>query len=232
MQNNDPQSTDIKDYVTPAKPHGEKVIQPSAALIEEMKQEQAAAAAAPTPPVAPTAAQAPPSTAAAPLPSTPPSSVYPDVTKGIGADVPAPSPQDEPVPGPNLAQGATSKLVAIKVVAGVMVFGNLYNAYHWLIGGHAGIYNWIDLLVIVLSLVLALGLFSLKETARSIYVIIAAISLVLMCFGIVALFVTSSHLALQSALSLRVLLSYAMYIVTGLFPLVFFTRPAIKAEFN
>lgn len=283
MQDDDQQSSDIKDYVTPAKPHGEKVIQPSASLIEELKQEQATAKAAPTTPAPQGVAQTPPSSVtAAPTPETPPrppspSSVYPDVTKGIGADAPIPS---SALPdNPQFTQPSASSLKiirAIKIVAGILVAANLYYAYNWFVGPHVGIYSLINLVGIMLGMLLALGIFTLREMARSIYVIITAISLVLTCIGLVALLATSSFLIsthtaskaqLESSLAAtehntslspqvkqadiqrlqaeinsappsnsppnyKLYLSYALLIVTGVFPLVFFIRPAIKAEFN
>lgn len=93
MQENNQDSTDIKDYVTPAVPHGEKVIQPSASFIQEMEGEPANSPASTktpvTPPLSANVIQA--TQPVQPLPikqasatAPPASSVYPDTTGGTG----------------------------------------------------------------------------------------------------------------------------------------------------
>lgn len=291
MQENDPQSTNIQDYVTQAKVPGEKVIQPSAALIEEMKAAQAApspeSASLPTNPAGlqnPVQVSQPLNTSSAPQASvipTSPSSVYPEVTKGIGAETPAPIPQDEPIPGPKLVQGAGSKEIAVKIVAGLLILINLINAYNWLVSVHAGFYSWVDIIEIVVGLLLAIGIFSLKESARSIYVILSAILLVFAYIGLVNFYASTpyrdavyryqsqpqiksqlerslsaaehntsydaktkqavirqlqSEIKLastsQTELQIKEYVATALLIITSVGPLVFFTRPSIKAIFN
>lgn len=288
MQENDPQSTNIQDYVTQAKVPGEKVIQPSTALIEEMKAAQATPSPEPAQlPTNPAGLQNPiqvsqtlntyPAPQASVLPTSP-SSVYPEVTKGIGVETPAPIPQDEPVPGPKLAQGATTKTIAVKIVAGLLVLINLINAYNWLLSIHASVSSWIDILEIAVGLVLTIGIFSLKESARSLYVTLSAILLVFACIGFITFFVSTYHNAAYTELSqslseaqhdnnlkvyegnkslpvstqtkqamirqlqdeisfasasrTRQYVSTALLIVTSVGPLIFFTRPSIKAVFN
>jgi hypothetical protein len=187
MEENNQLNSNIQDDVTQAKPPGEKVIQPSAALIAEMK---AAQTATPSPSQVTNNYWA-----TVPLPTsnpiktslTPPSSVYPEVTRGIGAEAAssAPIPQDEPLPGPNLTSNTTPKVIAIKFVAGVLILINLINVFNWAISSHQNVYSWINVLGIAVSFLLAIGIFSLKETARTIYVFLSIIMLVLACIGVV-----------------------------------------------
>lgn len=290
MQENDQQSTDIQDYVTQAKVPGEKVIQPSAALIEEMKAAQAASSPEPAQlPTNPVGSQNPVQmsqplnaspAAQTPVESTSPSSVYPEVTKGIGAETAAPIPEADPIPGPKLVQGATAKTTAVKIVAGALALLNLTNAYSWLISSHVGINSWIDIAEIVAGLILAIGIFSLKESARSIYVILSAVLLAFACISFIALYglnysnpdfraasqpLTKARLenslsaaehnpsysahakqveiqqlqneirlasTSQTEANIRQYVSTALFFVTSAGPLVFFTRPSIKAVFN
>jgi hypothetical protein len=124
-----------------------------------------------------------------------PSSIYPEVTRGIGAQAPASilMPQGEPLPGPKLVQKTSPKVTTVKIVAGIIILLNAINFYDWLLELHAGYTNWISVFEIIVIIVLAVGIFRLSEAARSIYVIVSAISLVLTCIGLITFYVSMHH---------------------------------------
>lgn len=281
----EPQNTNIKDDVSPAIPHGEKVIQPSASLIEEMRVSQATP---PTPAQTPAtesplqATQSSNDTPQPPTVQTPRGAIYPEVTRGIGTETPTTAPQNDPIPGPKLVQGPTPKTIAVKVVAGVLFLMNLSSVYYWFVGPHGGVYNYINIIVIVIGLLLAIGIFTLSEMARSIYVIISAIGLAFACIGFVLFYLANFNNAafqaqvhaqpptkaqleqrlseaenntswpaqtkqaeikqLQSEIRnasssptvarVRGYVTTALFFVTSVGPLIFFTRPSIISVFS
>lgn len=287
----DQQNDNIQNDVAPAKPQGERVIQPSASFVEEIRAAQATPPN-PVPPLTkPLDTQNPMQTSQpaatpliqrSPVNPLPPSSIYPEVTKGIGSVAPVPLQASEPLPGPKLVQGATPKTVAVKVVAGILILLNLVNAYNWVVGSHGGIYNGINLLALVVTLILLVGIYTLKELARSIYVFISAILLALLCIEFFIFFASTYNNAsyqvqskaqpvtkarLESNLKVvennkgltpqakeqeiqqiqkeiksvpssptearvRQDLSTALFVITSVGPLIFFTRPSIKAVFD
>jgi hypothetical protein len=179
------------------------VIQPSRSFVEEMKATQ---------PVTPITPQTTPTSSdqhvtdptqtplqvnnlATSQPPSTPSSVYPEVTRGIGAMDTATTSmsQSEPVPGPKLVQKTSPKIIVIKLVAGIIILLNAVNFYDWLLELHAGYTNWISALEIIAIVTLAIGIFKLSETARSIYIVVSAISLVLSCVGLITFYVSTRH---------------------------------------
>jgi hypothetical protein len=173
----------------------EKILQPSASSVEQI---QAAREAEPQlPPNQP--AQSAISTTKISRPDQYPgqnTSLYPEATKGIGtpitqtADItasPTPSTEKSSVDGQ-----IAMELLFVRIVASFIVIINLGNAYNWVLARRAGYSSWINIIEIIVLLFLAIRIFRLSESARSLYVLIASFLLIL-SFVSVSLFYVDNH---------------------------------------
>lgn len=178
----------------------EKIIQPSAELVQELKATQAEQAAAQPQPAqtVPAAVQAEPQNmamtqpVAAAMPSQQPvatQSIYPEPTAGVGvaaSPVPVASPMTPAAVTPSANN--VGRTLTVRVVAGVLILLNLINAYNWYLEHQAGYTSIVNLVEICATIGLLVGIAMLKEIARSIYVFVSALLLVISTIGIIQLY--------------------------------------------
>ncbi len=181
----------------------QKVIQPSASFVEELR----------TSPQAPVQSQPAPQNAPQPTsptstqpqrPAASVSSVYPDPTHDAGIPAPtAPPTASADEPQATSAKSPT-KVLVVRVVAAVVILVNAINAYDVFLswrGGYKHI-DWLSTLEILATLSLAIGIFMLKEAARAAYVFLSAAILLVSVIGIVNLY-TSTHKTVNTQASVQ-----------------------------
>ena len=188
MDGNGQQETNIQHNSAPAGSAHQKIIQPSVSFIEELK----------ATPVAPTSKQPAqhnsPSIRQSPEPPTSVSSIYPQPTNGIGASTATHAlPSAPSASEPTAVAKNPSKVLAVRAVAGTIIILNAINLYDWFLEQRAGYANWISILEIGAVLALAVGIFKLSESARSLFVMLSAVSLVLSCIGLIAFYASTHH---------------------------------------
>jgi len=167
----DSKDSNLTQPSTPSGTPGRKVIQPSAGFAEEIKAQQSAAVQ--------------PEIALKPLPRpVAASTVDPMTIKTATVPVLQPSPVDQAAkPELDKPQLLVRAKVIKAVVAGMIVL-DVVNVYNWSVEPDVGVWHWARIIGIVISFVLALGLFKLREFARSLYVALAMLLIVLSAVGV------------------------------------------------
>jgi hypothetical protein len=141
----------------------------------------------------------------------------------------------DPVPDPVARPEATrsssperSRIVMAVVVLGAFItiqaLVSLVGSAQLLSYGHAGV-GGLATIFDVGYVLLGVGLVIRREPARVIYVVIAIISLIFAVLGTIAIVAASQAYAVNYA---GLVLVYSL----ALFPLVFLTRPSVKAVFS
>lgn len=127
-----------------------------------------------------------------------PTSIYPEPTKGVGVTVSAPMTSASVNPPASANVSATtfstnSNVLIVRLVAGVLIVLNLINAYDWLHEGHTGLSSWLNAIEIAVELCLAVGIISLKEAARALYVFLGSALVGLTVINLVILHITTTR---------------------------------------
>jgi len=87
---------------------------------------------------------------------------------------------------------AANKILVVRIVAGLLILLDVLNAYDWFLERHAGYTSWTSIIGIGISLLLAVGILSLNEAARTAYVFLSSVMLILGGVGIL-IFYSSIH---------------------------------------
>jgi hypothetical protein len=260
---------------------GNRVIRPSSASIEAIKEAKARHLISQQKSLA-AVQEATPTEKQQPL-SQVSNSLYPEPTKNIGiADVVPASPN---VPSLNTENDQNlpntgNVVLFVKVVSAAIVLINMINLINWFSLNHSSAFSIFNLVDILVILALAIGIFFLKELARIIYVCLAVISIILSCIGIYNVYSGTRHVANAQSLSAsqtirldqavikdtnrntslspeqkesldqrmqnqinslsgnpvedkaKQYLTDGLLIFVAIFPLLFFTRPKVKAVFK
>ena len=195
MEEGSQQSSNSQKFSADPRLAHQKVLQPDASFVAEMKASQQSAPDQ-VQPASQDASQVSPQT---PPPNNQPrqhvapaSAIYPEPTAEIGIQS-APSSAAKANEPKTTGVQQTSKILAVRVVAAVLVLVNAINAYNWYIERRAGYTSWINLIGIGIGVALAVGIFFLVETARSIYVVLSLLILVLTCISLVSFYISVSH---------------------------------------
>ncbi|HVV25810.1 MAG TPA: hypothetical protein VHC21_02160 [Candidatus Saccharimonadales bacterium] len=165
---------------------GRRVIQPTAEILEEVRSQPTA------PPVAPHPT-APPSTEA-PGDTQPPATLQNSPVPGPGPVPPSPPPPPAGQPVDNQPfeltyEGRGRIILIVRIIASVLILSCLGSLYVWYqVNRNPG-----SLFFTIASLVVAVGIFRLREIARKIYVIYAA--------GVLILAVTIASAVILPAMS-------------------------------
>ncbi len=77
-----------------------------------------------------------------------------------------------------------ARIISVRIVAGLIIVVNAANAYDLYAVHKAGYTSWLSIIEVSASLLLAIGIFMLSETARSLYVLFAGIMVVLSIVGL------------------------------------------------
>jgi len=196
--------------------HPKKVLQPSAELVQEVRAEQTERAAAeasqpqtsvqypasqgvqtsaPQTPqavssVATSDAGRNPQTGTQPVTAT--SSIYPEPTKGFVGSAPTPTSPPSQAPEPSAVSSHSKRALVVKIVAVILILIDLGNAYDWYLAEQAGNDQWLTIIGIVISLVVAVGIFRRKELARILYVFASIVLLIIAGIGIIQFYATTN----------------------------------------
>src|SRR5258708_5116568 len=137
MDEDSQQSSNSQQSLADPRLAHQKVLQPDASFVAEVKaaQQTAANQGQPALPAAPQSSTQTPQTESNPpqRPIAPASSIYPDATKDIGVPSNKPSfdfPGDEPEAAA-VKQTSKAKILVVRAVAAVMILINAVNAYNW-----------------------------------------------------------------------------------------------------
>jgi hypothetical protein len=180
---------------------GRTVIQPSASFVEEMKASSAEPVQQPSAPPSTPNIVAPPQRAATV------SSVYPKLDQGANNGPGSSAPTAPPIPSaaePMVAAAThknqgRSKVLVVQAVAGVIIALNAINFYDWYLEKRSGYTNWLGILEIIAMVALAIGIFKLSETARSLYVMLSAVWIVLSCVSFIMFYTSTQHKTTSSS---------------------------------
>jgi hypothetical protein len=183
------------------------------------------------------------------------SSIYPEATQGMGILSPTPLVTNASDELEAARVKSKFKTLVVRVIAASIILVSGTNSYYWYVAHGAGYSNWISMIEIVVMLGLAIGIFLLNEVARSIYVVVSAAMLILSVINIISFYSISSHsysaisntqalpkslleknlIAIPSssdALITKPYFSEGLNLIVSIIPLIFLTRPAVKAIFK
>lgn len=169
----------------------EKVLQPSAAFIEELKSAQSTPSIQPPQPLPQTSDPQPAFINQPHQSNASIGSIYPEATKGVGVAPPGSTtvvPSTEPS---SVDKKVASKIIIVKLVALVLIAINIINAYDWYLETKAGYTSWLSIAEIIIWLLVTVGIFRLSEAARIFYVFISVILIALSCINITLFYINT-----------------------------------------
>src|ERR1700679_1156803 len=140
---------------------GQRVIQPTTEILEEMKLQQTAPPVSPRPvtlpvPEVPANNQPQKNLQGSPVPSPLPQPPLP----------PADSPAGNPFAEPSYESSSNRVILIVRIIASVLILGALGGIYEWYEVNR----NPVSLVFTIASLIVSIGIFRLREIARKIYV--------------------------------------------------------------